>query len=443
MGVQPGMGIDRSESGRRVPPAWVIGAAVAALTAIGLGSYGVVATRRSPAASVAHQPAPSPSASTSDPAVMPTASPSVSTPSSPSPAARPVVDRVLEGGQFTDVIVAHKSVWSIAQVPAGSGASPRPVLYRLDPDGAPKATVHLSRFLNDITVDRQLADGSGLWLLVSAPNTTTTAAAAGCRAVARTGPARAGSKALLRLAVTAGHCPTRLIDVGPTDDEIANSQDDPSARHHVFAMAYAGDALWLSTWFGLRRVAPDTGVTEPFGQERPRMIAAGFGHLWAAVSDPERKGFVLRIDPRDGRTVARVATDLMVTSFTFGAGAVWAATESTGRPQPGAIPNDPNGAVLNIDPGSNRVTREYGNVGGADGPTMLSVDAGRVYACHLIEVSRIDAKTHRRDAFIVRRGDRPRHFTGCVAVDGAVWIGIAEFGLFRVDAGRADWQAKS
>lgn len=407
--------------------------ATMSVLAAGVGAYSVaIALRndRAPDVRVVNPPPPSDEAS---------ATPSQSASPTSSAAFTDPIRRTLQGQSIGDLIRAHGSMWATdIETQAGASSS---LLYRLSDEGTPTTTIHLARYLSGAYVARSpVADDGGIWLLVRAKETDRTAAAGRCAALYRTGEDRIGGEVLLRLDART-NCPTHLIEVGPTQEE-SDSEEWDGTTPTVHAMAYTTGAVWLSTRHGLRRIDPSTRSVTRIDGTVYQSFAAGFGSLWVGLPSNDRNESVRRLDPRDGRVIARIDSDLSVISFGFGAGSVWAATLSTNRPQSGAIPNDPNGALMQIDPTSNRIVREFRNIGGPDSGTDLTIDDGNVYACHLIAVVRLAAGgVSRRHQITLRYGDRPRQITTCRAYDGVLWVGILEYGLYRVDTARVRWVA--
>jgi streptogramin lyase len=114
------------------------------------------------------------------------------------------------------------------------------------------------------------------------------------------------------------------------------SLDEPTA------LAVDGQTLWVGTGDRrLHRINIATGaVTVRTTNELVTRIRVGQGGMWAMTAD----GKVLRLDGRTGRVVARVAGAFRAADLAVGAEGVWAYDQH-------------QGAVLRIDPGTNRVAR--------------------------------------------------------------------------------------
>jgi DNA-binding beta-propeller fold protein YncE len=108
------------------------------------------------------------------------------------------------------------------------------------------------------------------------------------------------------------------------------------------ALAVDGQTAWVATADGrLHRIDTTTGaVTVPATTELVTRIRVGQGGLWLMTFD----GKVLRADRRTGRIVAQVAGTFQAADLAVGAEGVW-------------IYDQHQGAVLRIDPATNRVTR--------------------------------------------------------------------------------------
>ncbi len=118
----------------------------------------------------------------------------------------------------------------------------------------------------------------------------------------------------------------------------------------------------------------------------PRGLASGFGSVWAVSDD---LGAVFRIDPVEGRVVARIEVGFHPNSLVAGFGAVW-------------VRNTGDGSISRIDPSTNRVVatiRIPGEVGRAPAP---AVGAGSVWAADDTAgvVYRIDPATNEISARI-------------------------------------------
>ena len=108
------------------------------------------------------------------------------------------------------------------------------------------------------------------------------------------------------------------------------------------ALALDGQTLWVATAAGrLHRINTATGAdrlrttTEPVSR-----IRVGQGGMWLLTAD----GKVLRLDRRTGRILAQVPGNFQAADLAVGAEGVW-------------VYDQHQGAVLRIDPGTNRVVR--------------------------------------------------------------------------------------
>jgi streptogramin lyase len=108
------------------------------------------------------------------------------------------------------------------------------------------------------------------------------------------------------------------------------------------ALAVDGQTLWVATGDGrLHRFDIATGaVTARATAELVTRIRVGQGGMWAMTAD----GKVLRLDRRTGRIVAQVSGTFQAADLAVGAEGVWAYDQR-------------QGAVLRIDPGTDRVVR--------------------------------------------------------------------------------------
>jgi DNA-binding beta-propeller fold protein YncE len=108
------------------------------------------------------------------------------------------------------------------------------------------------------------------------------------------------------------------------------------------ALAVDGQTLWVATADGrLRSIDIDNGaVAVRPTTELVTRIRVGQGGLWLLTAD----GKVLRLDRRTGRIVAQVPGSFQAADLAVGAEGVW-------------VYDQHQGAVLRIDPGTNRVVR--------------------------------------------------------------------------------------
>ena len=108
------------------------------------------------------------------------------------------------------------------------------------------------------------------------------------------------------------------------------------------ALAVDGQALWVATGDGrLHRINIATGAeTARATRELVTRILVGQSGMWLLTAD----GKVLRADRRTGRIVAKVPGTFQAADLAVGAEGVW-------------IYEQHQGAVLRIDPGTNRIAR--------------------------------------------------------------------------------------
>jgi streptogramin lyase len=108
------------------------------------------------------------------------------------------------------------------------------------------------------------------------------------------------------------------------------------------ALAVDGQTAWVATADGrLHRIDTATGaVTAPATTELVYRILVGQGGMWLMTAD----GKVLRADRRTGKVVAQVAGTFQAADLAVGAEGVW-------------VYDQHQGAVLRIDPATNRVAR--------------------------------------------------------------------------------------
>jgi streptogramin lyase len=108
------------------------------------------------------------------------------------------------------------------------------------------------------------------------------------------------------------------------------------------ALAVDGKVLWAATADGrLYRVVPGTGATRVRATTgMVTRIRVGQGGVWLMTFD----GKVLRLDPRTGRIAAQVPGTFQAADLAVGAEGVW-------------VYDQRRGAVLQIDPATNRVAR--------------------------------------------------------------------------------------
>jgi DNA-binding beta-propeller fold protein YncE len=108
------------------------------------------------------------------------------------------------------------------------------------------------------------------------------------------------------------------------------------------ALAVDGQTLWLATADGrLHSIDTGTGVDRVRATTEPvRRIWVGQGGVWLLTAD----GKILRLDRRTGRILAQVPGSFQAADLAVGAEGVW-------------VYDQHQGAVLRIDPQTNRVVR--------------------------------------------------------------------------------------
>jgi hypothetical protein len=145
-------------------------------------------------------------------------------------------------------------------------------------------------------------------------------------------------------------------------------------------------------------------------------VDVGFGATWVAS-----QGALLRIDPGTNRVVAAIPTPVSgeSASIAFGEGAVWVTSGQA------------NGVVYRIDPAANRVTAAIGVPGGAFG---IVVAAGAVWVTQFLPepdpgiVARIDARSNRLLAPV----EVPNMPGAIRSGSDAIWV-TSRFTVSRID----------
>jgi hypothetical protein len=145
-------------------------------------------------------------------------------------------------------------------------------------------------------------------------------------------------------------------------------------------------------------------------------VDVGFGATWVAS-----QGALLRIDPGTNRVVAAIPTPVSgeSASIAFGEGAVWVTSGQA------------NGVVYRIDPAANRVTAAIGVPGGAFG---IVVAAGTVWVTQYLPeadpgiVARIDARSNRLLAPV----EVPNMPGAIRSGSDAIWV-TSRFTVSRID----------
>ena len=173
----------------------------------------------------------------------------------------------------------------------------------------------------------------------------------------------------------------------------------------VLGLAADGGAAWVTTGNGVLRIDARTDrASQVFSSPGASLTSVAFGasSVWVSGADG-----ILRVDPVAGKVLARIKVGVVLSSLSFGDGALWAATR-TAR----------GFALVRIDPARNAISvtpLEAGKIAGlAAGEGAVWISVAMPPSAGLL---RVDPATGR----IVRRisGD---HLFGQVAVgDGAVW----------------------
>lgn len=89
-------------------------------------------------------------------------------------------------------------------------------------------------------------------------------------------------------------------------------------------VAFDGECLWVGAGSHIRRIHPETGailaeIESPAG-ENTSGVAWHAGSLW--VGNYKEK-LILKVDPKTGAVLKRIASDRMVTGVTFCGGDLW------------------------------------------------------------------------------------------------------------------------
>ncbi len=130
--------------------------------------------------------------------------------------------------------------------------------------------------------------------------------------------------------------------------------------------------------------ATSPSVSDPIPiQSSPGSVSAvayGFGSVWIASYDGSQEGWITRLDPTNGRRLARISTgDVLPTwetgggGLTAGAGSLWLAGAAAARGETGGV----HAFLLRIDPETNAVVArvDLGTGSGAD----VAVDESGVW----------------------------------------------------------------
>jgi len=154
-----------------------------------------------------------------------------------------------------------------------------------------------------------------------------------------------------------------LLKLDPETGETLGSSEVPVTSSGLEAGA---GAVWLleedlGRVLRLDRASGEVERRVRVGGSPSEVVAAG-GVVWVAVSDGEKSGRVVRIDPRTARVVAEIKTPGAVESVAVdgASGDVWAVAPD----QTGDSENSEDGRLLRIDPTSNRVSQRLAVPGG-------------------------------------------------------------------------------
>jgi streptogramin lyase len=196
-------------------------------------------------------------------------------------------------------------------------------------------------------------------------------------------------------------------------------------------VAFGAGAVWAVSPGGqLARVDPASNRQVAFGyvDERAQTsnvgvsgLRFGFGSLWVAVDERA----VVRIDPATGKGTRIAAPGAYGRMMAVGAGGVWVGKLRSTPTRQGA------GAVMRIDPASNRVVATTVTTGAPWCCGVAAGDEGVWLAAPSGTVARIDPATGRAVATI-RLGGQP----AAVGVGGgSVWVADDQARLvWRIDA---------
>jgi len=234
----------------------------------------------------------------------------------------------------------------------------------------------------------------------------------------------------IRQTIPVGHGPS-AIAVEPHGVWVANSLDgtvsviSPRANRvarrievgrQVDGLCAAGGAVWVASplEYAVVRLDAATGrrTTSVTLDSQPAKLACGDGVVWA--SSPST-GTVTEISAPTATATRPVQLSRGVSALAVGDGAVW-------------IANPLEGTVSRVDRERGVVTATWA-VGRNDGPVSVTVTPSGVWVANEFAgtVARVDPKR----AEVAERldvGGRPQAVT---AVDGAIWLGVADAGARR------------
>ena len=298
----------------------------------------------------------------------------------PAPRSTPVRSALARVAEVPDAgakIAAHGGVWVIATT--------RVLKYTTS--GRLDGRIVLSDIAgaNAVLEPRVVAaDDGGVWIAgAGADDVDRTLATDRCDAIEPAGGDRDGEAFVMR--IDAGTmCPSVLIKLGVASEPDASEpgllptpSSSPATARSRFVrwhgLAFAAGSLWIGADGGMLRADLAAGTLEEVGVDA-YSVGAGFGSIWAAVSQnrgtPGEDNFIARIDPETARVIATIdvppADPSTTTDFAevhVGPDAVWA---------------EGWGIVAQIDPDQNRVVAGY-DVGGEHLMGDMASGDGRFY----------------------------------------------------------------
>jgi class 3 adenylate cyclase/streptogramin lyase len=212
--------------------------------------------------------------------------------------------------------------------------------------------------------------------------------------------------------------PHFLVHVDPVNRNVRGRLTVEAALSFSLNVTEGADAIWVSTFSGLRRVNPATHEQRLAVDLRRGLeglgtadVAFGEGHVWLGSGD---RRFLLRLDPRTGRKRMLQDTD-PVDQIAIGHGAVWTLDvlgSTVSRYEPDPVQDV---ATISLDGGVDAL------VAGEMGIWALSRSLGTL--------TRIDPLTN-EPAQTVRVGPDP---TVATAALGTIWVGDEDGRILRVD----------
>ena len=184
----------------------------------------------------------------------------------------------------------------------------------------------------------------------------------------------------------------------------------------AFNVATGYGAVWVASWttYRLTRADPRTGTlrsvavggTPSVPNTLPFVVAVGAGSVW--VSNPH-EGRVYRVDPTTLRVTARIRVGQEPWGIAFGEGFLWVADHR----------GPEHGALVQVDPRSQRVVRRLPLGPGAQGPGHVAVGDGAVWVAVDGDntVDRVDPRTGRVLVVIPAHG-----VCGSITTGAGVWF---------------------